>query len=214
MPPALSVSLALVLLAFMVADRIVVESRSATAGADEAVRWTSAGDGSYQTEQIARAQRGTTITLHLKDDAHEFGENYRLRSLIKKYSDFVNYPVMMPKVIAEPKEGEEPEEPGDEQVNASQALWTRSKDDITDEQYTEFYRGACHQWDEPATRLHFNVEGTLEFTGLLFVPSQKPLDMFDKDKSGLSLYVRRVFIMDDCTDLLARIPALCEGRHR
>ena len=99
----------------MVADRIVVESRSATAGADEAVRWTSAGDGSYQTEQIARAQRGTTITLHLKDDAHEFGESYRLRSLIKKYSDFVNYPVMMPKVIAEPKEGEEPEEPGDEQ---------------------------------------------------------------------------------------------------
>ena len=159
--------------AFMVADRIVVESRSAKASADEAVRWTSTGDGNFTTEHIARAQRGTTITLYLKDDAHEFGE-YRLRSLIKKYSDFVNYPVMMPKVIAEPKEGEEPEEPGDEQVNASQALWTRSKDDITDEQYTEFYRGACHQWDEPATRLHFNVEGSLEFTGLLFVPSQKP----------------------------------------
>ena len=197
--------------AFMVADRIVVESRSAKAGADEAVRWTSGGDGNFTTEQIARAQRGTTITLHLKDDAHEFGESYRLRSLIKKYSDFVNYPVMMPKVIAEPKEGEEPEEPGDEQVNASQALWTRSKDDITDEQYAEFYRGACHQWDEPATRLHFNVEGTLEFTGLLFVPSQKPLDMFDKDKSGLSLYVRRVFIMDDCTDLLPEYLRFVKG---
>ena len=188
--------------AFMVADRIVVESRSAKVSAEEGVRWTSTGDGNFQTEQIARAQRGTTITLHLKEDAHEFAENFRLRSLIKKYSDFVAYPVLMPKVIAPPKEGEEAEAPSDEQVNASQALWTRSKDEISDEQYTEFYRGACHQWDEPATRLHFKVEGTLEFTGLLFVPSQKPMDLFDRDRRGLTLYVRRVFIMDDCTDLL------------
>ncbi|TVR45291.1 MAG: molecular chaperone HtpG [Planctomycetota bacterium] len=182
--------------AFMVADTITVESRSAKASADEAVRWTSTGDGSYQTESIARAQRGTTITLQLKDDAHEFAEQWRLRSLIKKYSDFVAYPVFMPKAAEEGKESE------DEQVNASQALWTRPKEEISDEQYTEFYRGACHQWDEPATRLHFRVEGQQEFTALLFVPSQKPMDLFDRDRRGLSLYVRRVFIMDDCTDLL------------
>ncbi|TVR08020.1 MAG: molecular chaperone HtpG [Planctomycetota bacterium] len=181
---------------FMVAERVVVESRSARSSSDEGVRWSSTGDGSFETESIARAQRGTTITLHLKDDAKEFLETWRLRSLIKKYSDFVAYPVMLPKEV---KEDEEPE---DEQVNESQALWTRPKDDISDEQYNEFYRGACKQWDEPATRLHFNVEGQLEFTALLFIPSQKPMDLFERDRRGLNLYVRRVFIMDDCTDLL------------
>jgi molecular chaperone HtpG len=197
--------------AFMVADKITVESRSAKASSDEGVRWTSAGDGSYETEVIARPQRGTTITMTLKEDAKEFGESWRLRTLIKKYSDYVAYPVFMPKEPEKDEDGNDKPSEGDEQVNASQALWTRSKDDISDEQYTEFYRAACKQWDEPATRLHFSVEGQLEFTSLLFIPSTKPMDLFDRNKRGLSLYVRRVFIMDDCEDLLPEYLRFVKG---
>ena len=198
--------------AFMVADQIVVESRSATCSSDEGVHWESSGDGDFATETIARPQRGTTITLHLREDAAEFAERYRLFGLIKKYSDFVPYPIYLPqpppaKVKEEQKteddkEAEKPEDTGPEQVNEGKALWTKSKDDISEEQYTEFYRSACKQWDEPASRLHFQVEGTLCFTGLLFIPSSKPFDLFDRNKRGLNLYVRRVFIMDDCEELL------------
>jgi molecular chaperone HtpG len=186
---------------FMVADRVVVESRSASASSDQAVRWESDGSGAYTTEAITRVSRGTTITLHLKEDAKEFSQPYRLRELIKKYSDYVIYPVRMLKILSDEdkKKGTTAEL---EQVNAGQALWTRPKDQITPEQYGEFYKSACHQWDEPATRLHFTVEGTMSFTSLLFVPSQKPHDLFDRDRRGLSLYVRRVFVMDDCRDLL------------
>jgi molecular chaperone HtpG len=187
--------------AFMVADRIVVESRSATVDGDHGVRWESTGDGRFATEVITRAQRGTTVTLHLKDDAKEFTETWKLRELVKKYSDFVSYPVLLPKYVSEEdaKKGVTAEP---EQVNAGKALWTRPKDEITDAEYTEFYKAACKQWDEPATRIHVTVEGTLSFTALLFIPSEKPFDLFDRDRRGLSLYVRRVFIMDDCKDLL------------
>ena len=183
--------------AFMVAERVVVESRSAHVGSDAGVRWESSGDGTFTTQTIARPQRGTTITLHLKDDAEEFCEPWRLRSLVKRHSDYVSYPIMMP---GTPKEGED--SAPDEQVNAGKPLWTRDRDEITDEQYTEFYHGACKQWDEPATRLHFSVEGTLALKALLFVPSTRPMDLFDQQHRGLSLYVRRVFIMDDCRELL------------
>lgn len=187
--------------AFMVADRIVVESRSATVSSDHGVRWESAGDGNFATETLTRAQRGTTVTLHLKDDAKEFAETWKLRELVKKYSDYVSYPVNLPKYVSD-----EDKAKGVvaelEQVNAGQALWTRPKDQITDSEYNEFYKSACKQWDEPATRLHLTVEGTLSFTALLFIPSDKPFDLFDRDRRGLSLYVRRVFIMDDCKDLL------------
>jgi molecular chaperone HtpG len=187
--------------AFMVADKIVVESRSATVGADAAIRWESSGDGSFATEPITRAQRGTAVTLHLKDDAKDYVETWKLRELVKKYSDFVTYPVRLPKYVSDEdkKKGVVAEL---EQVNAGQALWTRPKDQITDSEYTEFYKASCKQWDEPATRLHVSVEGTLSFTALLFIPSEKPHDLFDRDRRGLSLYVRRVFIMDDCKDLL------------
>lgn len=187
--------------AFMVADRIVVESRSARASSDAGVRWESTGDGTFRTETITRAQRGTTITLHLKDDAGEFAEGWRIRALIKKYSDYVAYPIEVPKHLSEDdqKAGKTAEP---EQVNAGQALWTRRKEEITDEQYAAFYKAACKQFDEPATRLHVSVEGTLSFTTLLFIPSEKPFDLFDRDRRGLSLYVRRVFVMDDCKDLL------------
>ncbi len=187
--------------AFMVADRITVESRSATVDSDHGVRWESSGDGQFATESISRAQRGTTVTLHLKEDAKEFAESWRLRQLVKKYSDFVAYPVMMPKYLSdEDKKAGKTAEP--EQVNAGQALWTRPKDQIQDSEYTEFYKSACKAWDEPATRIHATVEGTLAFTTLLFIPSEKPFDLFERDKRGLSLYVRRVFIMDDCKELL------------
>jgi molecular chaperone HtpG len=187
--------------AFMVADRVTVESRSATVSSDEGVRWESIGDGTFSTEVVTRAARGTTVTLHLKSDAKDFAEQWKVRELIKKYSDYVAYPIRMTKYVSEEdvKKGVKPEL---EQVNEGQALWTRPKDEITDEQYQAFYKAACHQWDEPATRLHVTVEGTLSFTALLFVPSEKPIDLFNRDHRGLSLYVRRVFIMDDCRDIL------------
>ena len=186
---------------FMVADKVVVESRSATVSADHGVRWESAGDGRFVTETITRAQRGSTVTLHLKEDAKDFAETWKLRELVKKYSDYVSYPVNLPKYVSEEdaKKGVVAEL---EQVNAGQALWTRPKDQITDSEYTEFYKSACKQWDEPATRIHATVEGTLSFTALLFIPGEKPYDLFERDRRGLSLYVRRVFIMDDCKDLL------------
>ncbi|MHC5068058.1 MAG: molecular chaperone HtpG [Planctomycetota bacterium] len=195
--------------AFMVAERIVVESRAAGVSSDEGVRWESTGDGRYATEIISRPQRGTRITLHLKEDAKEFAGGWRLRSLIKKYSDYVAYPIMLPKEAS--GEDDQPAEPELEQVNAGQALWTRPKSEITDEQYKEFYQGACHQWDEPATRIHASIEGGLSFSLLLFVPGSKPMDMFDRGKRGLGLYVRRVFIMDDCEELLPEYLRFVKG---
>jgi molecular chaperone HtpG len=187
--------------AFMVADNVVVESRAAAASSDAGVRWSSTGDGTFATETITRAARGTTVTLHLKEDAKDFAENWRLRELIKKYSDYVTYPIKLPKYVSEEdlKKGVKPEL---EQANAGQPLWTRPKDQITDEQYAAFYKAACRQWDEPATRLHLTIEGTLSFTALLFIPGERPMDLFDRERRGLGLYVRRVFVMDDCKDLL------------
>jgi len=178
---------------FMVADKVVVESRSARLGADQGVRWESAGDGQFATETITRAARGTTVTLHLKDDAAEFLDGWRLRALVKKWSDFVTYPIRMA------KEGKDKEQ---EQVNSGTPLWTKPKDAIKDEDYLAFYHSACRQFDEPATRIHASVEGRLSYTTLLFVPSEKPFDLFERERRGVSLYVKRVFIMDDCKHLL------------
>ncbi len=180
--------------AFMVADKVVVESRSARGGADQAVRWESTGDGNFATEIITRAARGTTVTLHLKDDADEYLDAWRLRSLVKKWSDFVVYPIRMAK--ADAKDG------ALEQVNSGTPIWTKPKESLKDEDYNAFYKTACKQWDEPATRIHASVEGRLSYTTLLFVPSEKPYDLFERERRGVSLYVRRVFIMDDCKHLL------------
>ncbi len=180
--------------AFMVADKVVVESRSAHLGADKAVRWESTGDGNFATETIERAARGTTVTLHLKDDADEFLDAWRLRALVKKWSDFVVYPIRMAKTDAKDKELE--------QVNSGTPIWTKPKESLKDEDYNAFYKSACKQWDEPATRIHASVEGRLSYTTLLFVPSEKPFDLFERERRGVSLYVRRVFIMDDCKNLL------------
>jgi molecular chaperone HtpG len=196
---------------FMVADKVSVLSRKA--GTDQAVLWQSTGDGRYTTEVAEKATRGTRVTLHLKEDAKEFAEDVRLRYLVKKFSDFVSYPVLMAKASGtdtkDATDSESDSKPasngaGDawEQVNAGRPLWTQPKESITDEQYAEFYRATCKMWDEPASRLHFSVEGNLELTALLFFPSTKPFDLFDRGPRGLGLYVRRVFVMDDCKDLL------------
>ncbi len=195
---------------FMVAERIVVESRSARVSSDEGVRWVSSGGGAFETETIARPQRGTTVTIELREDAHEFASHWRLHGLIKKYSDYVSYPIFMARYLTD-EEKNEGKEAESEQVNEGQALWTRPKDEITDEQYKGFYQSACKQWDEPATRIHFSVEGALSFTALLFVPGSKPMDLFDRNRQGLSLYVRRVFIMDDCDDLLPEYLRFVKG---
>jgi molecular chaperone HtpG len=186
---------------FMIADEVVVESRAAGLSSDAGVRWASRGDGSYTTESISRPRRGTTIILKLKDDAKEYASHWKLRELIKRYSDFVSWPIRLPKWQSD-EDAKAGKDAGIEQVNDAKPLWLRAKDEINDEQYAEFYRSTCRLYDTPATRLHLQVEGQLEFAALLFVPGERPHDLLDRDRKGLSLYVRRVFITDSCTELL------------
>jgi len=181
---------------FMVADKVVVTTRKA--GEDQAVVWTSAGEGSYEIGEGEKAAQGTDIVLHLKDDASEFLEEYRLKNIITTYSDHIAVPITMAIKGDENKESEDAKV-----VNEGSALWTRPKSEITDEQYTEFYRHAGHAFDEPAHRLHYTAEGMQEYTVLLFVPSQKPMDLFDPArKNRVKLYVKRIFISDDNAELL------------
>ena len=176
--------------AFMVADRVEVVSRKA--GEAESWHWESDGQGAYTVAPAeAAAARGTAITLHLRKDAKEFLEPQRLRHIIKRYSDHIALPIVL--------EGAD----GAETVNAALALWTRPRKDITAEQYTEFYHHAGHLFDTPWLTIHNRVEGKIEYTNLLFVPSTKPLDLFHPDrKPHIKLYVKRVFITDDCEELL------------
>jgi molecular chaperone HtpG len=175
--------------AFMVADQVEVISRKA--GADEAWRWVSDGKGEFTVEAGERASRGTTIVLRLREDAAEFVEPSRLRDIVKTYSDHVALPIVLD------HKGKE------ETLNAASALWMRAKSEIKPEQYKEFYHHVGHAGDEPWLTLHWKAEGLIEYTGLLFVPSAKPFDLFDPlRKHRLKLYVRRVFITDDCQELL------------
>lgn len=196
--------------AFMVADRVVVETRRADLPASEAVRWTSTGDGSFEIETVDRAERGTRITLHLKEKGDEGEEipdvttEWGLRAVVKKYSDFVQWPIRMD---VERKEGEGDAETTvtkTETLNSMKPLWTRSPNEVKEEEHAEFYKQFAHDWEPPARTIHFKAEGTLEYTALLYVPSHKPLMMAESDrgKSKLSLYVKRVFIADDCDELL------------
>jgi molecular chaperone HtpG len=174
---------------FMVADQVEVVSRKA--GADEAWRWVSDGKGEFTVEAGERASRGTTIVLRLREDAAEFVEPSRLRDIVKTYSDHVALPIVLD------HKGKE------ETLNAASALWMRAKSEIKPEQYKEFYHHVGHAGDEPWLTLHWKAEGLIEYTGLLFVPSAKPFDLFDPlRKHRLKLYVRRVFITDDCQELL------------
>ncbi|MGE0331701.1 MAG: molecular chaperone HtpG [Ramlibacter sp.] len=192
---------------FIVADRITVESRRAGAPAAEGVRWTSGGTGDFEVEAIDRPQRGTSVTLHLRDDAHDYLNTWKLKDVIGKYSDHIALPILMRK--EEWKEGEEGKG-GEmvltdewETVNQASALWTRPKKDITDEQYAEFYKAISHDFEAPLSWAHNRVEGSSEYTQLLFIPAKAPFDLWNRDKkAGVKLYVKRVFIMDDAEALM------------
>ena len=192
---------------FIVADRITVESRRAGLPSAEGVRGASAGTGEFDVDQIERAERGTSVILHLKDDAADYLNAWKLKGIISKYSDHISLPIEMEK--EEWKEGEN-DQPGEmaktgewETVNQAAALWSRAKKDITQEQYDEFYKQISYDHQAPLAHTHNRVEGGTEFTQLLFLPAKAPMDLFNRDKAaGVKLYVRRVFIMDDAEALM------------
>ncbi|KPD03342.1 HtpG family chaperone protein [Moellerella wisconsensis ATCC 35017] len=183
--------------AFIVADKVTVRSRAAGQAADQGVYWESAGEGEYTIADIEKADRGTEITLHLREDETEFLDDWRLRSIISKYSDHIALPVEI-----ETKN----EEDGTvtwEKINKAKALWTRSKSDISDEEYVEFYKHISHDFADPLAWSHNRVEGKQEYTSLLYIPSKAPFDLWNRDQShGLKLYVQRVFIMDDAEQFM------------
>lgn len=181
--------------AFIVADRVEVLSRKAGAPEDAGVRWESSADGEFTVETVTRAERGTAVTLHLKEDAKEFADAWRLRSLIRRYSDHISFPVLMR------KEGEASIEY--EAVNQAKALWTRPRSEITDDEYKQFYQHVSHDHTEPLAWSHNRVEGKREYTSLLYIPGRAPFDLWQRDAArGLKLYVKRVFIMDDAEQFL------------
>ena len=190
---------------FIVADRVEVITRKA--GTAEATHWESEGEAEFSVAPAEREQSGTTVILHLKDDATEFADDWRVRSVIKKYSDHISVPVMMPKAAAPASEDDA--ESGSEKaleweaVNEAKALWTRSRSDVSDDEYKAFYKHVSHDVDEPMTWSHNRVEGKLEYTSLLYVPTKPPFDLWNREASrGLKLYVQRTFIMDDAEQFL------------
>ena len=192
---------------FIVADKITVESRRAGLKADEGVRWISGGTGDFEVESITREMRGTSITLHLRDDAMDYANGWRIKSIISKYSDHISLPILMPK--EEWKDGEDGKDGGMvatgewETVNKASALWTRAKKDITAEEYTDFYKQIAHDSEAPLAWSHNRVEGATEYTQLLYIPTKAPHDLWNRDKkAGIKLYVKRVFIMDEAEALM------------
>ncbi|WP_454722092.1 MULTISPECIES: molecular chaperone HtpG [Cupriavidus] len=189
--------------AFIVADKVTVETRRAGLPASEAVRWESAGDGEFSVDAIDRAERGSTITLHLREGEDDFLSAWKLKGIIQKYSDHISLPIRMPKEVWDADTSAYKETGEWESVNQASALWTRSRSDITDEQYTAFYQHVSHDNQAPLTWTHNRVEGRSEYTQLLYVPARAPFDLFDRNhKGGLKLYVKRVFIMDEAEQLL------------
>jgi len=194
--------------AFIVADKVVVRTRAAGESADQGVEWISEGEGEFTVGDIEKADRGTEITLYLRDDEKEFADDWRLRSIISKYSDHISIPVRMWKAPVEEQEGPDgekiPAQPGEwETVNKATALWTRDKSEISDEEYIEFYRHVSHDFAEPMSWAHNKVEGKTEYTSLLYIPSKAPFDLWNREQThGLKLYVQRVFIMDDAEQFM------------
>ncbi|MFM7483960.1 MAG: molecular chaperone HtpG, partial [Burkholderiaceae bacterium] len=188
---------------FIVADRITVESRRAGLPADQGVRWESGGEGDFTVETIDKPDRGTTITLHLREGEDELLSAWQLRSIIRKYSDHISLPIQMRKEEWDEEKKEMVVRDELETINQASALWARSKSEITDEQYTEFYKHVSHDFAEPLTWTHNRVEGRSEYTQLLYIPTRAPFDLWDRNqRSGIKLYVKRVFIMDDAEQLM------------
>ncbi|KZN33749.1 heat shock protein 90 [Pseudoalteromonas luteoviolacea S2607] len=192
--------------AFIVADEVTVRTRKA--GETTAVEWQSKGEGEYSLADVEKAERGTEITLHLREDEGEFLDEFRLRSIITKYSDHISIPVEMFKAPVPESEGPDGEkieaQPGEwEAINRATALWTRDKSEISEEEYKEFYKHVGHDWEEPLTWAHNKVEGKTEYTSLLYIPKKAPFDLWNRDRqTGLKLYVQRVFIMDDAEQFM------------
>ncbi|MES2992705.1 MAG: molecular chaperone HtpG [Pseudomonadota bacterium] len=188
---------------FIVADRITVESRRAGLPPEEGVRWSSQGSGDFEVETITRPARGTTVTLHLRDGEEEFLSGWKLKSIIGKYSDHISLPILMQKEEWDAESSKQVTKDEWAPVNKAAALWTRSKNDITPEQYTEFYKQISYDTEAPLAYTHNRVEGRSEYTQLLYVPAKAPFDLWNRDKrGGVKLYVKRVFIMDDAEALM------------
>ena len=199
---------------FIVADKVSVLSRKAGESASQGVRWTSAGDGEFTVENIQKSEAGTEVILHLKDDQDEFLESYRVKNVVLKYADHLSFPIYMEKPAepaaadsdkseAEKSETQEAKEPEFEVINQATALWTVSKSELKDEDYTNFYKHFSHDYEDPLTWSHNRVEGKLEYTSLLYIPKRAPFDLFQREqKFGLKLYVQRVFIMDEAEAFL------------
>ncbi|WP_295458759.1 molecular chaperone HtpG [uncultured Thiodictyon sp.] len=205
---------------FIVADKVTLTSRRAGLGGEHGVRWESDGRGAYTLETVERAGRGTDVTLHLKEEEKEFLDAWRLRSIIGKFSDHITLPVEMLKEHHDSPEDEEAEGEDKskakalewEKVNRGTALWMRNKADVTEEEYQEFYKHIAHDYEAPLAYAHNRVEGTNEYTTLLFVPKKAPWDLWDRDqKHGIKLYVRRVFIMDQADKLLPHYLRFIKG---
>ena len=190
---------------FIVSDHVTVTSRRAGRSAEEGVRWESGGEGEYTIETTDVESRGTEVVLHLRDGEDEFLDRYRLRSIVRKYSDHVSIPILMPgEGKDDDAEVEEAEEAKDEEtINAATAMWTRNKSELDDDDYKGFYKHVAHDFEDPLAWIHSRVEGNLEYSLLLFVPARAPFDLWDRNvRRGVKLYVRRVFIMDDAEHLM------------
>ncbi|MDD5412347.1 MAG: molecular chaperone HtpG [Methylobacter sp.] len=202
--------------AFIVADKVTLTTRKAGADKSEGVRWESAGEGDYTLESVEKAKRGTEIVLHLKESESEFLDGYRIRSIVRKFSDHISLPIVMDKEVmpsmAEEGEEEKPAEIVEETVNSASALWTKARQEISDEAYNEFYKHVGHDYQDPLTHVHSKVEGSNEYTLLLYVPSHAPFDLWDRDtKHGVKLYIRKVFITDDAEQLMPRYLRFIRG---
>ena len=206
---------------FIVADKITVESRRAGTDASEGVRWISGGTGDFEVAQIDKASRGTDIILHLRDDAFEYLEAHKVKQIINKYSDHISLPIEMQKEIWQQEEAAEGEESKPDQyvktdaweaINSASALWTRNKSEVTEEQYVEFYKNLSHDFEAPLAWAHNRVEGSTEYTQLLYIPSKAPHNIFTREaKAGIKLYVKRVFIMDDADNLIPNYLRFVQG---
>ncbi len=184
--------------AFLVADKVTLTTRRAGLGVEHGVRWESSGEGDYTLENIDRPARGTEVVLHLRADNEALLSSHRIQSIIRKYSDHITLPIMMKKEEWDADKQETVVKDEDEAINQASALWARARNEITQEQYDEFYKHISHDYEAPLAHVHAKVEGKQEYTQLLYVPARAPFDLWDREqRHGIKLYVRRVFIMDD-----------------
>ncbi|AAS04386.1 molecular chaperone HtpG [Mycobacterium avium subsp. paratuberculosis] len=203
---------------FMVADKVELLTRKA--GESEATKWESSGEGTYTIESVENAPQGTSVTLHLKpedteDELHDYTSEFKIKSLVKKYSDFIAWPIRMEverRTPATEEGGEETVTREVETLNSMKALWARPKDEVSEEEYKEFYKHIAHAWDDPLEVIAMKAEGTFEYQALLFIPSHAPFDLFNRDAhTGIQLYVKRVFIMGDCDQLMPEYLRFVKG---